>query len=102
MPALAPTALRKTSEVQAEDQAMAESTPLPAEEQTELLDMSSLVPSEPQIAAESPVGDEIMVDQENRPKFPAQLATPLAFRRELRKVPIPPHRMTPLKNSWPK
>lgn len=98
----APTALRKTSEAPAEDQTMAELTPLPAEEeQTELLDMNA-VPSEvPQITAETPAED-MTTDESGRPKFPAALSTPLAFRRELRKVPIPPHRLSPLKTYWAK
>jgi RNA-binding protein PNO1 len=102
----APTALRNKSDVPAEDQPMAESTPLPAEEeQTELLDMQALpsdTPAAPQITADAPVDDQVMTDESGRPRFAPAIATPIAFRRELRKVPVPPHRMTPLKNSWPK
>lgn len=44
------------------------------------------------------------VDEEGRPRFaPAsQSTTDNAVRIEHRKVPIPPHRMTPLKAAWPK
>lgn len=44
------------------------------------------------------------VDEEGRPRFaPAsKAATADVVRIEHRKVPIPPHRMTPLKAAWPK
>lgn len=42
------------------------------------------------------------VDAEGRPKFAPAKDTPRAVRIENRKVPIPPHRMTPLKAYWPK
>lgn len=43
------------------------------------------------------------VDEESRPRFaPAAANTTTATRVEHRKVPIPPHRMTPLKADWPK
>ncbi|KAL8656662.1 MAG: hypothetical protein Q9210_000094 [Variospora velana] len=45
---------------------------------------------------------EMLVDEEGRPNFPA--AKPFAARHmpATRKVLVPPHRMTPLKASWPK
>ncbi|TGO54498.1 hypothetical protein BCON_0106g00150 [Botryotinia convoluta] len=45
---------------------------------------------------------EMHIDEEGRPRFaPAKNIDP-ATRVETRKVPIPPHRMTPLKAAWPK
>ncbi|TGO28960.1 hypothetical protein BPAE_0020g00050 [Botrytis paeoniae] len=45
---------------------------------------------------------EMNIDEEGRPRFaPAKNIDP-ATRVETRKVPIPPHRMTPLKAAWPK
>ncbi|KAL8371621.1 hypothetical protein RB595_001426 [Gaeumannomyces hyphopodioides] len=53
------------------------------------------------IAAPAEQGGEMAIDEESRPRFaPARDAEPLA-RRETRKVPVPPHRMTPLKANWP-
>ncbi|KAI1336872.1 eukaryotic type KH-domain (KH-domain type I) [Xylariaceae sp. FL0016] len=48
-------------------------------------------------------GDQVMdIDEENKPRFaPAQNAD-VASHIQTRKVPIPPHRFTPLKNNWPK
>lgn len=42
------------------------------------------------------------IDTENRPKFAPQAETQGVYRAETRKVPVPPHRMSPLKTAWPK
>jgi len=42
------------------------------------------------------------IDTEGRPTFAPEHANTLIHRTESRKVPVPPHRMTPLKASWPK
>lgn len=43
-------------------------------------------------------------DEDGRPQFPPADPSTIAtsIRIQARKVPIPPHRMTPLKSSWPK
>ncbi|KAF2176710.1 eukaryotic type KH-domain (KH-domain type I) [Zopfia rhizophila CBS 207.26] len=101
----APTALLRKPEALAEDQAMAESTPLPADEDAELLDMDAL-PTESSTTdsnnPQEPTVDVVMTDETGRPRFPPAKDVPIAFRREHRKIPVPPHRMTPLKNSWPR
>jgi RNA-binding protein PNO1 len=98
----APTALQRRPEALAEDLAMAEAIPLPAEEPTELLD-TNLLPSDPSPApqnpSEIPTEDTVMTDETGRPRFAPAPAIPIAFRHETRKVPVPPHRMTPLKAS---
>lgn len=45
---------------------------------------------------------EMQVDQEGRPKFPAVKSSIARHVAATRKVLVPPHRMTPLKSSWPK
>ncbi|KAL8908852.1 MAG: hypothetical protein Q9207_000578 [Kuettlingeria erythrocarpa] len=47
-------------------------------------------------------GSEMHIDEEGRPKFPPARSTGSKHRAETRKVSVPPHRMTPLKSSWPK
>ncbi|KAF1815082.1 Pre-rRNA-processing protein pno1 [Eremomyces bilateralis CBS 781.70] len=42
------------------------------------------------------------IDAEGRPRFAPAKDSPRAVRIESRKVPIPPHRMTPLKGYWSK
>jgi RNA-binding protein PNO1 len=44
---------------------------------------------------------EMHVDEEGRPNFSQGKDIASNARIETRKVPIPPHRMTPLKASWP-
>lgn len=99
----APTALLRKPEALAEDQAMDESAPLPVEGESELVDMQILpADSTPIEPAGASTDDSLMTDETGRPRFAPSKSLPLAFRRELRKVPIPPHRMTPLKTYWPK
>jgi RNA-binding protein PNO1 len=103
----APTALLRKPEALAEDQRMAaESVPLPAdEESTGLIDMGALptdTPAAAQVDATTMNDDVVMTDEDGRPRFPPAKEIPVAFRRENRKVPIPPHRMSPLKANWPK
>lgn len=42
------------------------------------------------------------IDEEGRPNFAPQTASDGPQRSETRKVPIPPHRMSPLKTEWTK
>ncbi|KAF2710326.1 eukaryotic type KH-domain (KH-domain type I) [Pleomassaria siparia CBS 279.74] len=105
----APTALLRKPVALDEDLTMAEATPLPADDNEEpsLLDMKALPSADTAslfqtIRSEPTPSDTVMTDESGRPRFAPAKATPLAFRRELRKVPIPPHRMSPLKSSWPK
>ncbi|KAF2242577.1 Pre-rRNA-processing protein PNO1 [Trematosphaeria pertusa] len=100
----APTALLRKPEALAENQTLApESVPLPADNDVDLLPMEVLPAETPANAPEAPSEDAPMTtDETGRPKFEPASSIPLAFRREQRKVPVPPHRMTPLKDSWPK
>lgn len=45
---------------------------------------------------------DMVVDEEGKPKFAAQRNVDGPTKIENRKVPIPPHRMSPLKASWTK
>ncbi len=57
-------------------------------------------PSAPQ--ANQSQENEMQMDEEGRPKFPPAKDVERLHKAETRKVLIPPHRMTPLKASWPK
>lgn len=99
----APTALQRRPEELADNVALeASSISLPTESDGDLISMSIDPVDAPNTTSDAPEEDMPMVDESGKPKFPAAKSIPLAFRREQRKVPIPPHRMTPLKNSWPK
>lgn len=94
----APTALQRNPEALADDVAF--STPLPTETEGELLDMDTdNAPAVEALSAPTEYSQEVVMDDEGRPKFGPVSQVPLAFRRELRSIPIPPHRMTPLKNG---
>jgi RNA-binding protein PNO1 len=108
----APTALQRRPEEfaqnVADDMSMeASAVPLPTDDNddAELIDMS-FEPDTALVATaatpEESTDDTPMTDESGRPKFAPAKSIPLAFRREQRKVPIPPHRMTPLKTAWPK
>ncbi len=76
----------------------------PSEDEDLLIDptQSTAVDSAPPTAPPIPQDSEMQVDEEGRPKFSPAKVTDSPQRVETRKVPIPPHRMTPLKSTWPK
>ncbi|KAI0404864.1 eukaryotic type KH-domain (KH-domain type I) [Xylaria palmicola] len=45
--------------------------------------------------------DMEIVDEEDRPHFPPVQNGEGSFRAQSRKVPVPPHRFSPLKTNWP-
>ncbi|KAF4231638.1 hypothetical protein CNMCM8980_009650 [Aspergillus fumigatiaffinis] len=57
---------------------------------------SSLIPTE------SAQDSDMRIDEESRPVFTPIADAGTVLRVETRKVPVPPHRMTPLKANWPK
>ncbi|KAJ9633543.1 pre-rRNA-processing protein PNO1 [Exophiala oligosperma] len=100
----APTALQRAPEALAQTEAQLQEPSLnqPTDETGDL----DLITA-PQDTIFSPEGTDdtsMQVDEEGRPRFaPASQAdSPAAVRIQSRKVPIPPHRMTPLKTNWPK
>ncbi|KAF9730375.1 pre-rRNA-processing protein pno1 [Paraphaeosphaeria minitans] len=102
----APTALQRAPEALAEnvDMTDAVSAPLPAQDNAPLVDMdtTTAAPAPAQDPAHSDAQDVPTTDESGRPVFPKSGVIPLAFKRERRNVPVPPHRMTPLKTNWPK
>ncbi|KAM9903233.1 hypothetical protein OXX69_008006 [Metschnikowia pulcherrima] len=44
----------------------------------------------------------LVLDESGKPKFAAAAKSGMKVKLESRKVPVPPHRMTPLKNTWMK
>ncbi|KAA6415370.1 MAG: pre-rRNA-processing PNO1 [Lasallia pustulata] len=98
----APTALLRRPE----ELAAAQAVPLPQTGDDELLvDATNAVPpavSPLPATSESVVDTPMHVDEEGRPQFSPAKDSDGPYRVQTRKVPIPPHRMTPLKASWPK
>lgn len=64
--------------------------------------MTSAAPLAP-VAAHTQIPETAMqTDEEGRPQFPPAKESKKTHRSEMRKVLVPPHRMAPLKTSWPK
>ena len=102
----APTALLRRSDALAEDEA--HNVPLPEDLDTDFVDASTPSPvanaSHP-ISEPQPEETAMSIDLESRPHFPP--AAPIttnttAIKIQTRKIPIPTHRMSPLKTSWPR
>lgn len=105
----APTALQRVPETLAIDQADQIPLPSTADDDLELdidtetpAPLSSFTPSTPTQPDDAAMQLE---DEEGRPRFAPTTATispTTAQKIQTRKVLVPPHRMTPLKNSWGK
>lgn len=67
-----------------------------------LVDVTRVPPKEPQPSQQQAEDTGMQLDEEGRPKFPPVKTVDGLHSAETRKVLIPPHRMTPLKASWPK
>jgi len=82
-----------------------------AAEQTPLLDQSEVVldtlmttvdiSAPPTTSDETQEDTDMQIDSEGRPVFAPEKTLAQVHRAETRKVPVPPHRFTPLKNAWP-
>jgi RNA-binding protein PNO1 len=100
----APTALLRNPEALATEEA--EGVPLPPDNDDDFQDTAMKIApastSLPTPPADS--SDDKTMDLDGRPRFDPAAAdsSPSAVRVQSRKVPIPPHRMSPLKSSWPK
>ncbi|KAI9781397.1 MAG: pre-rRNA-processing protein pno1 [Geoglossum umbratile] len=99
----APTALQRRPEETVDD---AENVPLPMEVDDDLLidPTSSALAETTSITAPaaSENDTEMHIDEEGRPLFAPAKNTDTPLKVETRKIPIPPHRLSPLKASWPK
>ncbi|EXJ79026.1 pre-rRNA-processing protein PNO1 [Capronia epimyces CBS 606.96] len=104
----APTALQRTSEAPSEAEPDVLPLPPSTSESDENLDVDIITapqPSESDVPAQVTGDTAMQIDEEGRPRFaPASShpESPTALRIQSRKVPIPPHRMSPLKTNWPK
>lgn len=99
----APTALLRNPEALSEDEA--HGVPLPLTNDDDLDIDIITAPQEPTLSDSIPEPAEdsaMQVDEEGRPRFSPAKPDNTSLRIQSRKVPIPPHRMSPLKTSWPK
>ncbi|PGH10826.1 pre-rRNA-processing protein PNO1 [Polytolypa hystricis UAMH7299] len=100
----APTARLRDFAEGMEDPSPAASTPVQNEDDI-MIDTNAGPPAEPLPSISQPEAEqdsEMKIDEEGRPLFTPVQASDGAYKVETRKVPVPPHRMTPLKASWAK
>lgn len=90
----APTALVRQPEA-----AQSEAAPAPQADEEELILDTEM---DGGVALTNTEPTEMTVDEEGRPNFAPLTAADGPARSETRKVPIPPHRMSPLKAEWTK
>jgi len=97
----APTALKQVEETPLE--AVDASLQKPGDEEEFLLEEPNSWPmdGEPAPLADEPEDDSMAIDEEGRPRFAPSRDIDPVTRVETRKIPVPPHRMTPLKQAWP-
>ena len=67
-----------------------------------LVDIVNPLPADSQLLSTQPEATGMQIDEEGRPRFSPAKNSDAPHITETRKVLIPPHRMTPLKVSWPK
>jgi RNA-binding protein PNO1 len=104
----APTALQRAPDALSETQP--QDVPLPSSTNDEIQELEIITepqeqtpPSQRQVEPDNSMD----IDEDGRPRFhPAKTSSSpisdIAHRIQSRKVAIPPHRMSPLKTSWPK
>mmetsp|Transcript_3834 Transcript_3834/g.3729 ORF Transcript_3834/g.3729 Transcript_3834/m.3729 type:complete len:256 (+) Transcript_3834:19-786(+) len=71
-------------------------------EEEMLIDASSVPQEEEEGTNKKKESNEMVLDESGKPKFSAASKSGMKVKLESRKVPVPPHRMTPLKNTWTK
>ncbi|KAF2200024.1 eukaryotic type KH-domain (KH-domain type I) [Delitschia confertaspora ATCC 74209] len=92
----APTALKRPEGTEITAQ------PTPPEQPTELLDVNAL-PIENSTSENAPeASEDVVMDEAGRPRFAPAPQVASMRRIETRKVPVPPHRLSPLRSAWPK
>ncbi|KAG9253508.1 uncharacterized protein F5Z01DRAFT_657382 [Emericellopsis atlantica] len=99
----APTALKKAEDappVAHNGDAMPEAMDLENGEEEFTLETTDNIDPDTILAPVKDNDDSMMVDEEGRPRFAAARDIDPVTRIETRKVPVPPHRMTPLKHAW--
>lgn len=96
----APTALQRAPSPLANEETLHEPAQSAVEDDGVLI--STSVPEAHPSEAATTTDSAMEVDSESRPLFAPETASSSSVRVEERKIRIPPHRMTPLKASWPK
>ncbi|KAL6449688.1 LOW QUALITY PROTEIN: PNO1 Pre-rRNA-processing protein PNO1 [Candida maltosa Xu316] len=100
----APTAIKKTTD---EEPETVKTTTPQLEDDEEMLIDTNTIPTTSTTEEDQPTQQQqpstlLQLDESGKPKFSAASNTGMKVKIESRKVSVPPHRMTPLKNVWSK
>lgn len=107
----APTALKKTLENENTEQIPTTtniSQPSHDEDDEDMLIDTNIIPPTEQSSKDEedqekqPESTKLQLDENGKPRFTAASKINMKVKLESRKVSVPPHRMTPLKNVWTK
>ncbi|KAK5263964.1 pre-rRNA-processing protein pno1 [Exophiala xenobiotica] len=104
----APTALQRAPQAIADTETQLQDSSLLQPTADENGDLDIVTVPQESFPLNEPSSEDtgMQIDEEGRPRFaPASMqsdSSPTAVRIQSRKVPIPPHRMSPLKTNWPK
>lgn len=97
----APTALQRAPENLAVEETIHDA-PQSAVEEDVIISNPAAAEQDPAQTVDSAPAEDMQIDDQERPTFAPEKATSQRHRPEERKVRIPPHRMAPLKTTWPK
>ncbi|CAI5756237.1 unnamed protein product [Candida verbasci] len=95
----APTAINKTQEDEIIDNNIVDNKEEINEDEDMLIDTHHIPLDQPITTKPQ---SETLLDESGKPKFLQQSESKMKVKLESRKIPVPPHRMTPLKNVWTK
>ncbi|KAL1304917.1 hypothetical protein AAFC00_003832 [Neodothiora populina] len=98
----APTALLRRPEELAIEEAVHDAPQSAVDEDSFMISTNTTAPSQDAPAVQQPQDTDMQIDSAERPLFNPENTIAQVHRSETRKVSVPPHRMTPLKNAWAK
>ncbi|GEQ67501.1 hypothetical protein JCM33374_g1166 [Metschnikowia sp. JCM 33374] len=102
----APTAIKKSVQTEKEqapvenDDLLINTTSIPTQQEKPAENEAENEDEE--MKDEAPESSAVVLDESGKPKFSAASKSGMKVKLESRKVAVPPHRMTPLKNTWMK
>lgn len=83
---------------QAEEELLIDTTTVPTQQE----DVPKPAAEDEDMEETQPESSTVVLDETGKPKFAAATKSGMKVKIESRKVAVPPHRMTPLKNTWVK
>lgn len=97
----APTALKKSPTAAKpvetnDDDILVDTTSIPKQEAPQGKEEAD------EMQQDQPQTNSVVLDESGKPRFAAATQSGMKVKMESRKVPVPPHRMSPLKNTWMK